>query len=325
MSLIPFYKSKPFKKGGYTMPGAYAHITIANIVSRTLEDISGFPLIAIPAVLDYLKFCELGALSPDYPYLAIGDEGAAKWANEMHYTQTGQVIHAGVRYLKGLNGEAKRKCFSWLLGYSAHVVTDVSVHPVVQLKVGPYHGNEEHHRVCEMHQDAHIFKRMNLGDIGLSEHLDSGIKSCSSTDDSAKLDNDIKAMWDTMLQEIYPDKYISNQPDIDKWHKMFGLVVDNIAEEGNRLIPLARHVAVGKGLTYPAPDKIDEQYISNLDVPAGKLNYDEVFDRAVVNVGTVWKTIARAVFDNNEEYLTIITAWNLDTGMDENEELVFWG
>lgn len=122
------------------MPGAYAHITLVNMLRepKRLESIKSFPTDAISAILDYFKFCELGAVSPDYPYLALGDSNAKKWADEMHYTRTGSMIHAGVRLLKNMQGESKRKGLAWLLGYSAHVATDVTIHPVVELKVGDY-------------------------------------------------------------------------------------------------------------------------------------------------------------------------------------------
>jgi len=50
------------------MPGAYAHITMVNKLKepQRLERIPGFPHDAIAAVLKYFKFCELGAVSPDY-------------------------------------------------------------------------------------------------------------------------------------------------------------------------------------------------------------------------------------------------------------------
>src|SRR6185369_8201963 len=131
------------------MPGAFAHITLANLMKKRLDDIFGSSIEAITSVLDYFKFCELGAVSPDYPYLAVGDSDAAKWADEMHYTRTGEMIKSGIKYIKLLEGEPKRKCLAWLLGYSAHVVTDVTIHPIVQLKVGDYAENKKQHRVCE--------------------------------------------------------------------------------------------------------------------------------------------------------------------------------
>ena len=68
------------------MPGAFAHITPVNMLKETrrLDALSGFPDVAKTAVPKYFKYCELGAVSPDYPYLAIGDKGVAKWADDMH-------------------------------------------------------------------------------------------------------------------------------------------------------------------------------------------------------------------------------------------------
>lgn len=305
------------------MPGAYAHITLVNELKETrrLEALDGFPRAAIPAILDYFKFCELGAVSPDYPYLAIGDASAAKWADSMHYVRTGAMIHAGVRALLRLHGEMQRKCLAWLLGYAAHVATDVTIHPVVELKVGPYKENKTAHRVCEMHQDAYIFQRLNLGALGLSEHLDSGICACG---DDNSLDPDIRALWQTMLREVHPKEFKANPPDPDEWHQQFRAMVDNIAEEGNKLMPIARHVAVNCGLTYPAEDKIDRQYIDNLQVPTGREHYDAIFDRAMANVGGVWVLIARGVLQADEVYASRIGDWNLDTGKDDAGRLVFW-
>ena len=308
------------------MPGAYAHITLVNILKETprLEAIPGFPRAAIPAVLDYFKFCELGAVSPDYPYLALGDKDSAKWADAMHYTQTGQMIHAGIRRVRTMQGETQNKCLAWLLGYSAHVTTDVTIHPVVELKVGSYHGHEKEHRICEMHQDAHIFHRLNLGEIGLSEHLDSGISACCETTNKNKMDQDIARLWDEMLRDVHPADYQSNRPDIHKWHKGFRFVVDKIGEEGNKLMPIARHVAVGLGLTYPARNEIDKQFVENLKVPNGRLHYDVIFDNAIKNVGNVWQMVASGVITRDENYAGKISAWNLDTGRDDKDKLVFW-
>ena len=71
------------------------------------------------------------------------------------------------------------------------MTTDMTIHPVVELRVGPYKGNEGEHRRCEMHQDAFIFPRvMNVGDTGLSEHLATGIGACHAADDEDELDEE---------------------------------------------------------------------------------------------------------------------------------------
>lgn len=308
------------------MPGAYAHITLVNVLKepRHLDAIAGFPDVAKAAALKYFKYCELGAVSPDYPYLAVGDKGAASWADAMHYTRTGEMIHAGVRRLRDLQGAAQQKCLAWLLGYAAHVATDVTIHPVVELKVGPYEQNKTHHRVCEMNQDAYIFRRLNLGGIGLAEHLDAGIGACGS-DGAKALDTDIRALWDGMLRDVHAQAYAANPPNLDKWHRGFKLVVDNFAEEGEKLLPFARHVAVGQGLTYPTREEVDmAEYIEDLAIPNGRLHYDQIFDRAVGNVGLVWGWVAAGALQGDEAYAARIGNWNLDTGRDPSGRHVFW-
>ncbi len=305
------------------MPGAYAHITLVNILRepQRLEQVPGFPEKAISAILDYFRFCELGAVSPDYPYLAVGDKRAEEWADTMHYTRTGEMIHAGVRYARGLKGETQRKVLAWLLGYAAHVTTDVTIHPVTEIKVGPYAQNKGAHRICEMHQDTYIFQRLNLGDIGLSEHLDSGVCGCGN---AGKLDADIQAAWRSMLSNVHAADFKANPPDMDKWHQRFKLMVDDIGEEGNRLIPIARHIAAGQGLTYPAVSDIDFQYIKDLQVPGGRQDYDDIFNRAAENVANVWATVARGVLESEDACFARIGNWNLDTGRDDQNRLVFW-
>lgn len=315
------------------MPGAYAHMTLVNLLREPsrLEAIPGFPNEAISSVLEYFRFTELGAVSPDYPYLAIGDSKAAKWADSMHYTNTGAMIQVGVDILKGIDGESKRKGLAWLFGYAAHVATDVTIHPIVELKVGEYDKNKRAHRECEMHQDAYIFQRLNVGQVGLSEHLDSGISRCGELGDKRNLDGTIVALWDEMLKRVHPEQYAATRPDIGKWHRCFMLMVDKIAEEGNHLLPLARHVAVDAGLTYPAASDIDRnEYIDKLQVsqpllPAEFLTYDEIFDRAKENVAGIWGLIATGVFSSDTRYLAQIGEWNLDTGRNKNDgNLVFW-
>lgn len=306
------------------MPGTYAHLTLVNEVKEPhrLEAQPGFTKDAIAAVLEHVKFIELGAVSPDYPYLAVGNAASARWADAMHYERTGQVIHAGVSHLRQLAGAAKRKGFAWLLGYAAHVGTDVTIHPVVNLKVGPYEQNKTAHRRCEMHQDAYIWQRMNLSGVGISEHLDSGIGTCGDGD---QFDADIGAMWAAMLRAVHPDQYGASPPDFHLWHQRFRQTVDNMAEEGYRLPALARHVVAGQGLTYPNFGEVDPQYIRSLKVPTGVMDYDQIFDDAAKSVLGIWSALSAAVWQGDESFRKVIGDWNLDTGMDPAGRLVFWG
>lgn len=301
-----------------------AHTLIEMRETARLESIPGFTSEAITSVLDYFKFSELGAVSPDYPYLAIGDGSAAQWADLIHYVSTGQMIQVGIDLVRQLSGSEQHKAFAWLFGYSAHVTTDVTIHPVVELKVGAYAQNKTAHRVCEMHQDAYIFHRLNLGPIVLSEHLNSGIWACHEQH-TTRMDLTISKLWAAMLSQVHINAFKQNLSDIDKWHRQFKFMVDTIGEEGNHLMPIARHVAVNCGLTYPDISQVESQYIKSLKVPTGHMDYDEIFEKAIVNVSAVWSLVAQGIFAWNDAYLSKLGNWNLNTGRDKNGKYVFWG
>ncbi len=307
------------------MPGAYAHLTLVGLLveSNSLNKADGFTPLAKAALMENAQFCDLGAVSPDYPYLNITHQRDQAWADLMHHENTGQMIIKGVEMVRAMSGQARDKAFAWLLGYVAHVVTDVTIHPVVQLKVGPYVGNERAHRICEMHQDAHIFQLLNVGEVGLAEYLDSGIWKCCDTPGSGRLDPAVSIVWQGMLQACYPEKCKSGLPDTDAWHKAFGAVVDTL-EEGGKLPAFARHVAVNCGATYPAAEEIDEQYITGLTTPEGKMNYNAIFERTINNVLVIWSVIASAVYKGDLAYQAVIRNWNLDTGKDDDGNFVFW-
>lgn len=308
------------------MPGAYAHITAVNLAKESgrLDRLEGFPDAAKSAIHRWFRFCELGCVSPDYPYLAVFDTDQNAWADRMHYETTGDPLKAGVREVSAMSGYAQQKAFAWLCGYAAHIATDVTVHPVIELKVGPYAQNKTAHRVCEMNQDAYIFQRLNLGSLGLSEHLKSGIGACSASASGEAIDPVIDGVWNAMLRTCYGAPFVHAAPDIGKWHRGFRMMVDEIGEEGGHLVPLARHVAVNCGLSYPDPADVDDRYITGLETPEGVRNYDEIFDRAVTNITALWRLVARAVFEKDDAYESAIGNWNLDTGRDARDKLVFW-
>jgi hypothetical protein len=309
------------------MPGAYAHLTLVGLLadSQSLEKVPDFPIEAIKAILKYVQFTDLGAVSPDYPYLKLGSADDNKWADRMHHDKTGDMIKTGIELVRQMQGEARAKTFVWLLGYAAHVGTDVTIHPIVQRKVGPYLGNEKAHRVCELHQDAYIFQRLNLGHVGAAEYLTSGIWRCGATQDSGTLDPAVVTIWDGMFRACYPEAYQAGKPRINEWHRAFRTVV-NIAEESAALPAFARHLGVGAGFTYPLVAEIDKKnYIDHLDTPVGKLHYDQIFDRALNNVLMLWSLIAAAVFNGDTAYQKKIGNWDLDTGEDADKKLVFWG
>lgn len=302
------------------MPGAFAHMTAANLAT----DNNALSRMNIPNKAKLIlstnqKYIELGCVSPDYPYLAVANTTQNKWADLMHYQNTGDVIKEAIKYCKTLEGHAKEKSFAWLCGYMSHVAADITIHPVVELRVGPYEYNKTAHRTCEMNQDSFIWPRLNLGEIGLADRVEFNIGSCTSQDNC--LDDDIKNIWNHTLITIHGDYAQSVAPDFDAWHSGFQLVVNN-AEEGYRLFPWARHVAANNGLLYPREDEIDYSFIENLKTPKGVMHYNEIFDLAIENIKYFITIIANDVFNN--EQCTQIYNWNLDNGKNENGHLTAW-
>lgn len=302
------------------MPGAFAHITAANrLFSTNSLQTLDMPNEAKFILSTNVKFIELGCVSPDYPYLAIMNKAQNKWADLMHYEKTGELIKKLIGNCKQLEGETQKKAFAWLCGYVAHVIADITIHPVVESKVGVYEENQTDHRVCEMNQDAHIWTTLNLGEIGLADRVKLNIGSC--TDEDGNLDSAITELWGSALKEIHQDYASSNAPDFQKWHSGFQTVVDN-AEEGYRFFKWARHVAANVGGLYPRPDEIDLQYIEALDTPKGHMHYDDIFAKAVENIQTYVAIVGNAVFSDGS--VEAFKNWNLDNGKDENGELTAW-
>jgi hypothetical protein len=315
------------------MPGSYAHIALANLASekRSLLEIEGFPREAIDAAGLHLNFLELGSISPDYPYLDVGSSDSKKWADAMHYTHTCKMIGVGADMVRALpHGRSRDKCLAWLMGYAAHVVTDMCVHPVVELKVGPYKGNETAHRRCEMHQDAYIFRRVGTGMPQTANHIKATILTCYDPNQPQSLDFDLKTLWNSIFKIVHPDLFASDTPDLDKWHRRCNTILEKLLPTTSELVGFARHVCDGLAISYPTPETIDRiSYIDSLQVPTtDPMKYDDIFEFAIKQVQLAWVDITRSALGDG----TIISyrddEWDLDTGknqLDSSNKKVFWG
>lgn len=311
------------------MPGPYAHITLLHELMRrgTLETIFAPSSGYAAALTTYFPYCALGAVSPDYPNLAANDRDASRWADAMHTTRACEMITSGIRRVRGTNGAVRDKLLAWLLGYCAHVATDVTIHPVVQARVGVYAENQRHHRICEMNQDSYIYRRTNLGEIGASDIFARIVAQCGSNIDATRLDSDIVALWEGMLKDVYPELYAKHQPDCDSWHREFVAHCAESATATVKLFPLATMIAAKMDLAYPAYNLIDMHYIVGQDIPSKNpqlLHYDDIFDHAADNVAALWKLVERAVCVEKNANLPAFGDWNLDNGLDEFGRLVFW-
>lgn len=297
------------------MPGAFAHLTLVQSASepRLLRRLN-FPFLVTNALGKYVKYAELGAVSPDLPYLAFLHQDGMEWADEMHYRKTDALIKAAIPRIARMTGDDKDKAIAWLFGYTSHVLGDVTIHPVVFMKVGDYATHKTEHRNCEMNQDSFIFQRFNLGGVEVAEYLDSGVAACVTANNG--LDDVIADLWEACLADVHPEIYARNKPAPKEWHAGFVDVVDAVEE--NILFAIARHVAPNAGLIYPRIDDINYEFINGLNTPFGKMDYNDIFDRAIGNVQTGWTWLAKAL-EGDQSEIGNIRPWNLDTGQVDGE------
>jgi hypothetical protein len=305
------------------MPGAYSHLALVNLLRNEIEDIH-LPREAVYDLHEHFRYCELGAISLDYPYLDSSSRNSKIWGDTMYDGNATQMIQHGITAVSGLRHEIKLKAFAWLIGYSAHVVADMIIQPTIELKAGPYHLNQKLHHLFELHQDAYSFQKLNLNGLSICKYLESGIGKCHALNDLYKIDITIKNIWEHMLNHTYPEKFTRNPPNIDKWHEQF-VTATKFAEEKYRMIPISRRVAINCGLRYPLKEEIDAEYIECLLTKQGNMHFDEIFEKTKKNIKLMWTSLTKSVFNNDRTGINNLANWNLDTGRDENGQLIYWG
>lgn len=304
------------------MSGAYAHITLANqcrpLMRRyKISNATGY------AVSTFLGYTELGAISPDYPYLG----GEAPWADLFHHERTAEFFRNGVAQIQAQkDGEARQKLTAWLFGYAAHVAADVTIHPIVNAIVGPYEDNKSAHRECEMHQDSHVFQRLNVDpDTGATSHLTATIAACSHPQDPNRLDPMIAGPWLEIIRKTYPEKVTAGAPSLDKWHAGFQRMM-TVLRKVNGLLPFARHLSADLKVNYPRPGTSDSRFLKGLPTPLGTpIDYDPLFDRATANAMALWEVLDGTLSGSDPQPLKALQSWNLDTGLNlSTRKSVYW-
>lgn len=308
------------------MAGGYAHVLAARRAIERVEDWQGLTNDLRAAAFIYRGYVEIGSVAPDYPYLhlSLGDQG--KWADAMHYRTTAGPVRAGIRYLRGLEpGSTARECgTAWLMGYVAHLATDLTIHPVVQAKVGPYEGNQTDHRICEMNQDAHIWRQARTGGLGVAGMFEHVMTLVS--DAEGRMMPDVASLWRHMLQDAYPDLWEALPPQIEGWHAGYGKVLKLISQS-HELPAFGRHILANEGVAYPTQGEADPQYLENLDTPHGSMHYDVVMVRAVESIGAAWSDLGAALTAPADAAVSLASLpdANLDTGeADADHSLVAW-
>lgn len=315
------------------MPGTYAHMTLVDTLcsGEVLDSIGTLDRSVIYALLTWPEYCRLGAVTPDYPYLSYPDFNAEGWANGMHYFHSRDFVERALRQLMNYRYEdaAAEKGIAWLFGFVAHVVADVSMHPVINAIVGNYEDNKEEHRRCEAHQDAHIFTAMQLRDINKAEYIsNSRITKCTV---GGKLDPDISGLWQDCLSVIHKDREVktgvhgpTGNADIDSWHSRFVFVMNRFAEEVGQLPLICRMFDEVLGIGYPHPEHLDGKYIHKLPTPTGTpMEYDDLFTWTQENVKRAWGNLGDVLRNRDERLLDLPNA-DLDLGMTIAQKSIYW-
>jgi hypothetical protein len=325
------------------MAGGYTHLTfVRNAITACRKQVPD-----LQDVVDYWgRYIYLGGVSPDYPYLGLD----AEWADRMHKGKTNEMIFRAMSIVhqtraKQPDAQVWRQQFAWLLGFVSHIIADVTIHPVVNIRVGKYEQHKENHRYCEMNQDVWIYKEITGIELHVSDNMKSQIRSCGTAID---LNDDIENLWKSCLENAYsPGRLQDDQ--IDKWHAFFIKLVD-LAEVGRKIPVFGRHMASG-ALAYPAMNELDRSYYEDIQVPISSnvINIDNpentffeqpkdigdptsfhaIFEKTSAHILEAWKILSDDLFASDgtlgERHKTVFGDWSLDTGIDNSrKELRFW-
>lgn len=309
------------------MPGTFAHFVLVHEAAASLS--KTYRQVKI-AVNKYARFALLGANSPDFPLLDFPVMlFSKKWENLLHGPTAGQIIEPAISLIRHLKKDQRQICLAWFCGYLSHMVADATIHPVVNLRVGPYLGHEVEHQTCEVHQDAHIFSRLKIGLIQQAEYMQSIVETCSDPKNCLALNKDIFSFWSSMTQQAYPGEEL---PNFHRWYDTYTGVVDNLAEEGfqpgSRWPSLLRPIAgiLGKAhLLHIDPNKKEDSFINGLLTPHKKrLSYDAIFDMAVANTIAAWQAVNIALDSEGSLNHPLTGKWDLNTGMVDKTNFLYW-
>jgi len=323
--------------------GAFAHMLLVDSLCKdsVLASIDTLTPNMRRALSESINSCRLGSVSPDCPFMVFEDEDAKAWGNVMHYWKTAEFIRRAIRKateldLGGIDG---RRCFAWLCGYAAHVVTDLTIHPIVKAKVGPYADNATKHRECEMNQDVYIFYRERHEELNKVDYLSAksgGIASCHDPADHQKLYPRITMLWTYCLAHNLDREPLDRidmgaglnaptaRPDPDKWFHRYVKLIEETAKVSGQLPYWGRHMGEEKALAYPCYSEIVPGFINGLNTPTGGVtDYDQVFARAAANMKQAWKELG-AAFNSRAPLLFTLKDSDLDTGLEEPAQSIYW-
>ena len=297
------------------MAGTFTHFIVCDAAKANRK--------ALPADLRKLlnrhsQFLFLGAVSPDLPYLSF-KTGEVNWADVMHYEHTNAIAlnsHAALKKAWPVGGAPVEIQLVWLMGHVSHLVTDATIHPIVQAIVGSYEEHKDEHRICEMTQDSLIYFDIKKTEIRYAE-FSSILKFCQ---ESPHIDTLVE-FWAEQTVKAFSEK--NEDPDPALWLETYSDAID-VAEGGSSIVALFRHIGTIREYTYNTreeivsmyPDRL-RQFYQEIKLPTGATGSfrESGFNRAVTNVIAAWNALYTAL-TANIAISSVVRDCNLDTGVD---------
>ncbi len=312
------------------MAGQFDHICLVNsaCTPEGLDSLTDLMPSVRSALENYPHFCRLGAVSPDCPAV-VGSTDANGWNAVMHYVRPSDFIRYGIPKIlpMSFNTAEARASIAWLFGYTAHLVADYTVHPVVAERVGPYSNkkNRAAHRRCELDQDAYICFKLTGREILDTDFLDfTGLAECGLGGNTHKLNPAIADLWGACLRQ-YPRTEtrefvrlpgMSLTPNV--WFATYVNVMENFATKHSLFVQWL-------GCAYRKRVAVDASYIEDLPVPGSSktIRYDDLFEKTRQNLIEAWTGLARALKQDDARLFNLRNG-NLDTGKDEAGKYIYW-
>lgn len=303
------------------MAGQFTHILVAKHALERLQKNSNFPF------LKHKPFIYAGSVAPDLPYFVKGSDASFDWAERMHHYNTKSAILSALDYLEDNYSDESN---AWFMGYIAHVITDMTIHPVVNAISGPYYTEKREaeaqhsHRYTEMIQDSFVISEFCQSDFDPGE-FSTDLTKVADKISNNKISSNIENIWNEILRSSDSKLFADKKPEIDNWYKNYlefmTSPVDASVISDNEMIKFLGC----KAIIYKDLAQIDEaifrKYITKLPFPVMSnqlqpvveskfLNYSEVFTKTVFLVKDTWDMMS----SDRSEFLKTLDDWSLDTG-----------
>lgn len=136
------------------------------------------------------------------------------------------------------------------------------------------------------------------------------------------LDHGVAELWSQCLGGAYDERPADRGPDPVRWFAAFRALID--ADDESHHFTFMRGALDNRGISFPLLAEVDPKFTRGLWTPAGRLDYDEVFERVIRETGRLWIDIARAIA-MDEVSLLARPDLNLDTGKVIPVGFALWG